>query len=239
MNDRYIRQITLPQIGIEGQKKLAGSSVLVVGAGGLGSPALMYLAAAGTGKIGIVDHDVVEQSNLNRQILYGTCSLGHNKTGAAKEKLQDINNETVIISHNTRLTGENAAAIFKDYSLVLGAVDSFETRNIINKTCVSLDIPYIDAGINGFSGYVFYSFPPETPCLNCLFPGDANKKTGTGVFGPAAGVIGSMQAGMALGILLGLPNHAAGRLVFYDGMRFSIDHVEVQKNPECPVCNFI
>ena len=239
MNDRYIRQILIPQIGSEGQEKLNKASVLVVGAGGLGSPALTYLACAGVGCLGIIDSDTAALSNLNRQFLHYTNDIGRAKTDSAKEKLSSLNDEIKIKTFNERLTDGNAKNIFNGYDIILGAVDSFETRHIINRACVSLCIPYIDGGINGFSGCVLFSGPPDTPCLNCIFPETAvsQSKHPVGVLGAVAGVIGTIEASIALLILLGLPNPIAGKLLLYDGLRANIDHVEIKRNEECSVCN--
>jgi len=237
MNERYSRQILIPQIGREGQEKLTHSSVLVAGAGGLGSPALTYLAAAGVGRLGIVDSDIVALSNLNRQFLHNSGDIGRFKTDSAKEKLSGLNNEIEIKTYNERLTGKNAKDIFTGYDIVLGAVDSFETRFVINRACVSLNIPYIDGGINGFSGCVMFSNPPCTPCLSCIFPGTQAKKETTGVLGSTAGIIGTIEANIALLCLLGLPNPAENRLLVYDGLLMGLDHVEIKRCDGCAVCN--
>jgi adenylyltransferase/sulfurtransferase len=241
MEARYSRQIAIQQIGKEGQKKLASSSVLVVGAGGLGSPALTYLAAAGVGRLGVVDCDTVALSNLNRQFLHNTDDINRPKIESAKEKLTRLNKEIEIITYNERLTSQNAKNIFSGYDIIIGAVDSFETRFEINKTCISLSIPYIDGGINGFSGCVFFSNPPDTPCLNCIFPNMPAKKEqqakfAVGVLGTTAGVIGTIEANIALLFLLDLPNPLENKLLIYDGLRMNIEYIEVEKNDNCKVC---
>jgi len=239
---RYSRQILIEQIGEEGQKKLSVSSVIVIGAGGLGSPALTYLAAAGVGCIGLVDFDKAALSNLNRQFLHNTCDVGKPKTDSAKEKLSKLNNEIKIKTFNTHLTDDNAEEILSGFDIVLGAADSFETRFVINRTCVALHVPYIDGGINGFSGCVLFSNPPHTPCLNCIFPQDIEKKEtqkkhNTGVLGTTAGVIGTIEANTALLHLLGLPNPIENKLLIYDGLRMSFDHIDIKRNENCSVCN--
>jgi len=248
MNERYSRQILIPQIGVEGQEKLSRSSALVVGAGGLGSPALTYLAAAGVGRLGIVDSDTVALSNLNRQFLHNNSDIGRLKTDSAKEKLSGLNNEIEIKTYNEQLTDKNAKSIFAGYDIILGAVDSFETRFVINRACISLNVPYIDGGINGFSGCVMFSNPPRTPCLNCIFPdasrsaGIAAKKETPGVLscfavlGTTAGVIGTIEANIALLWLLGLPNPAENRLLAYDGLLMEFDLVEIKRGEGCAVC---
>jgi adenylyltransferase/sulfurtransferase len=238
LEDRYSRQIIIKEIGHDGQKKLSQSSVFVAGAGGLGSPILTYLTAAGAGRIGFIDSDTVAESNLNRQFLHNVNNIGGLKTNSAKEKLSALNDKIEIIAYNERLNEKNAAAFFSGYDIILGAVDSFETRFIINKACVSLSLPYIDGGINGFSGCVMFSNPPYTPCLNCVFPQPArrNEKKITGVLGITAGIIGTIEANTALLHLLGLPNPLKNKLLIYDGLNMSFDHVEILKNDDCKVC---
>ena len=244
MEERYSRQMMIDQIGEEGQKKLAESSIMVVGAGGLGSPALTYLASAGVGNLGIVDSDTVALSNLNRQFLHNIGDIGRSKADSAKEKLSNLNNEVKIISFNKHLTVQNAKDILNGYDIVLGAVDSFETRFIINKTCVSLGIPYIDGGVDGFSGCVLFSNPPHTPCLNCVFhhtsagsfAGNSGKKKTIGVLGTTAGVVGTIKANTAILHLLNLPNPLVNKLLMYDGLRQNIDYIEIKRNKDCPVC---
>ena len=236
MDERYSRQTLIRQIGDAGQAKLASSSVLVAGAGGLGSPALTYLAAAGIGRVGLADSDTVALSNLNRQFLHNSSDIGRLKTDSAAEKLANLNNCIEIKIHNVRITDQNAAGIFSGYDLVLGAVDSFETRFAINRACASLRIPYIDGGINDFSGYVMFSYPPDTPCLNCVFPETAAKKTTAGALGATAGVIGTIEANIALLWLLGLSIPIKNKLLLYDGLRMSIEHIDIKRNEKCSVC---
>ena len=237
MNERYSRQLLIPQIGLEGQEKLSRSSALVVGAGGLGSPALTYLAAAGVGRLGLADSDTVALSNLNRQFLHNTGDIGRFKTDSAQEKLSGLNNEIEIKTYNERLIDKNAKDIFSGYDIILGAADSFETRFVINRACVSLNIPYIDGGINGFSGCVLFSNPPRTPCLNCVFPETAARKETVGVLGVTAGIIGTIEANIALLWLLGLPNPLENKLLLYDGLLMEFDHIGIKRNKECSVCN--
>ena len=237
MNERYSRQIIIPQIGGEGQEKLSRSSVFVAGAGGLGSPVLTYLTAAGIGRIGLIDSDIVALNNLNRQFLHNTDDIGRLKIESAKEKLSRLNDKIEIKIFSDRLTDKNAKEILKGYDLILGAVDSFETRFIINKACVSLNIPYIDGGINGFSGCVFFSNPPRTPCLNCVFPQSSEKKEQIGVLGVTAGIIGTIEANIAVLYLLGLPNPIENKLLLYDGLRMSFDLIDIKKSEECKVCS--
>jgi len=238
IKERYSRQIIIKEIGHDGQKKLAQSSVFVAGAGGLGSPILTYLAAAGAGRIGFLDNDTVSENNLNRQFLHNKNNIGSLKTNSAKEKLSALNDSIEIIAHNERLDENNAAAFFTGYDIILGAVDSFETRFIINKACVSLSLPYIDGGINGFSGCVMFSNPPHTPCLHCVFPDNVQRsaKKTPGVLGATAGIIGTIEANIALLHLLGLPNPLKNKLLIYNGLNMSFDHIEIIRNDKCKVC---
>ncbi|MCL2441054.1 MAG: HesA/MoeB/ThiF family protein [Treponema sp.] len=240
MEDRYSRQLLIEQISGKGQEKLSKASVFVVGAGGLGSPALTYLAAAGIGRLGFIDSDTITLSNLNRQFLYCTGNIGQKKADSAKEKLVLFNDKIIINSYSDCLTSENAETFFNGYDIVLGAVDSLETRHIINKACLSLGLPYIDGGLNGFSGCIFYSNPCKnknnSPCLNCLYPEKSEKKETTGVLGTTAGIIGTMQANIAILLLLGLKNPLEGKLLIYDGIRMNTDLVDIKRNENCPVC---
>ena len=226
----------IPRIGDEGQMKLSRSSVLVAGAGGLGSPALTCLAAAGVGRIGIADSDTVEISNLNRQFLFCIDDIGRPKAGSARDRLLRMNNQIGIEAFNDHLTELNAEKIIAGYDFVIGAVDSFRTRFAINRACVSLNIPYADGGVRDFSGHALFSFPPQTPCLNCVFPAKSGKPEKHGVIGTVTGVVGTMLANIALAHLLGLPNHAANKLLLYDGLRMGIDQIEIKRNDKCPVC---
>ncbi|MCL2568244.1 MAG: HesA/MoeB/ThiF family protein [Oscillospiraceae bacterium] len=236
MNERYARQILMEQIDVAGQERLARAAVVVVGAGGLGSPALTYLAAAGVGRIGLIDGDTVELTNLNRQFLHGEADLGRPKADSARERLAALNGTIEVRTHDVRLTEENAAALLAGYDLILGAVDSFETRAVINRAAIGLGIPYIDGGVNGFSGSVFYSYPPDLPCLNCVFPLERSKGKTAGVLGTTAGVIGTAMANVALLHLLGLENPLCNKLFWYDGLRMRTDLIEVRRDEGCLVC---
>ena len=236
MDDRYIVQTMLKQVGTEGQMKLARASVLVVGAGGLGSPASTYLAAAGVGRIGLIDPDIVTLSNLNRQFLYGDDDIGRSKVVAAVEKLATLNRDIQVTAYQERLSSKNAGTLITGYDLVLGAVDSFDTRFVINKASADLNIPYIDGGVNGFNGCVMFSHPPKTPCLKCVFPGRAEKKEPIGVLGTTAGVIGTLETNIALLWLLGHHNPVENKLLLYDGLRMSIDFIEIKRDPNCSAC---
>jgi adenylyltransferase/sulfurtransferase len=237
--EHYARQILIDQIGTRGQEKLARSSVMVVGAGGLGSPALTYLVAAGVGRVGLVDSGNVSLSNLNRQFLHNVNDIGRPKAESAREKLVKLNDNIEINALGARLTGHNAKEILSGYDLVLGAVDSLETRFVINRACVSLRVPYIDGGVNGFSGCVMFLHPPGSPCLNCVYSGMNSKKETVGVLGATAGVIGAIEANIALLWLLGLPNPLKKRFLLYDGLALGFESVEIRRDTECPVCGGI
>ena len=236
MIERYERQISMEQIRPEGQAKLANSAILVIGAGGLGSPALTYLATAGIGHLALIDGDQVAPGNLNRQFLHGETDIGRAKAHSAAETLQALNSEIEIQAVDAYLTEENAKNHFVGYDLILGAVDSFRTRSLINKTCLSLRIPYIDGGVSGFSGCVLYATPPETPCLNCIFPEKSRKKENPGVLGTTAGIIGTIMANIAILELLGLENPLRNKLFLYDGLRMRTDLIKIQRNENCPLC---
>jgi adenylyltransferase/sulfurtransferase len=202
----------------------------------LGSPVLTYLCAAGIGKLGIIDSDKVSLDNLNRQFLHNTKDVGRFKTDSCMEKLSDLNDKIKIHARTERLTDDNAKTLFTGYDIVIGAVDSFETRFVINKACVALEIPYIDGGIEGFSGNVFFSNPPKTPCLNCIYPETTEKNETLGTIGTTAGVIGTIEANIAILHFLGLPNPIENKILLYDGLRMNIDHIEIKRSENCPVC---
>lgn len=236
MYERYARQAMLDQVGPKGQAKLARASAVVIGAGGLGSPALTYLAAAGVGRIGVVDADTVALSNLNRQFLHGDGDVGRPKAVSAKEALAAMNCEVELKAFEALLTGQNAEELLSGYDIVLGAVDSLETRFSINAACQELGVPYVDGGVNGFSGCVMFVHPPKTPCLRCVFPKARQTNAPVGVLGVTAGVVGTIEANAALLHLLGLPNPLENKLLMYDGLRMSMDLIDIRRDERCPVC---
>jgi len=236
MDDRYTAQTMLHQIGSDGQKKLASASVIIVGAGGLGSPALTYLVAAGVGRVGLIDPDTVSTSNLNRQFLYDESDISQSKAITAKKRLTALNSDIEIIAYEEYVTDDNAETLFAGYDLVLGAVDSYETRFVINRATVARGLPYIDGGVNGFNGCVMFSHPPHTPCLNCVFPNRETKKNPIGVLGTTAGIVGTLQANLALLYLLGQSNPIANKLLLYDGLKMRTDLIDIKRNDLCPVC---
>ena len=236
INGRYSRQACIKNIGSEGQKKLKAASVAVVGAGGLGSPALTYLAAAGVGHISIIDFDKVSMSNLNRQFLHAESDIGFPKAVSAKKKLTALNSEIEITSHEETLTNENAKSLLAGCDLVIGAVDSFDTRFIINRASIELNLPYIDGGITGFYGSIIFSQPQKTPCLNCIFPEEKTNKETTGVLGTTAGVIGTLEANLAILWLICHENKIENKLLLYDGLKMSMDLIDIKRDENCPVC---
>lgn len=239
--ERYFRQIILDEVGEEGQKKLFNSRVLVVGAGGLGSPVSYYLTAAGVGNIGLVDSDRVELSNLQRQILHFTPDLGRAKIESARDKLVALNPHVNIKTYGIRVTEENVAKLIADYDLVIAAVDNLTTRYLLNKACFEQQKPLIEGGVRDFAGQVTTFLPPDGPCYQCLFPKEDGIETETpkippGLFGVLPGVIGSLQANEALKILLGIGKPLNGKLLIYDSLSSEFNLVKLNKIPGCPIC---
>ncbi len=236
---RYYRHLVLNDIGEEGQLKLKQGRVLVVGSGGLGSPVLYYLAAAGVGKLGVVDCDTVDLSNLNRQILHNTEDIGKHKTVSAYEKLARLNPDISIITANVRLTEENAAELISGYQVVVDATDNFPTRYILNEACAKKGIPFIHGGISGFFGQVTTIIPGQGPCFRCLFrdpPPPEALPAAPGVLGAVAGTIGTIQVGEVVKILLNTGTLLTGRLMMYDALEMSFREINIKKDPGCPVC---
>ncbi|MGA8980805.1 MAG: molybdopterin-synthase adenylyltransferase MoeB [Pedococcus sp.] len=238
---RYARHILLPDIGLEGQQRLSNARVLVVGAGGLGSPALLYLAAAGVGTIGIVDDDVVEASNLQRQVAHGVADVGRPKTESAAETVAAINPMVTTVRHDVRLTSENALEILADYDVVLDGADNFATRYLVNDACVLLGLPHVWGSIYRFDGQVSVWFAGYGPCYRCVFPDppppDAVPSCATGgVLGVLCAAVGSVQVAEAVKLVVGRGETLVGRLLVHDAMRQTWDSLTVRANPECPVC---
>jgi molybdopterin/thiamine biosynthesis adenylyltransferase/rhodanese-related sulfurtransferase len=238
---RYARHILLPQIGLEGQRRLANARVLVVGAGGLGSPALMYLAAAGVGTIGVVDDDVVDASNLQRQVVHGIADVGRRKTESAAETVAAINPLVTVVRHDLRLTSENALEILADYDVVLDGADNFPTRYLVNDACVFLGLPHVWGSIYRFDGQVSVWFAGVGPCYRCVFPDppppDAVPSCATGgVLGVLCAAVGSVQVAEAVKLIVGQGEPLVGRLLVHDSLRQTWDSLTVRANPECPVC---
>lgn len=238
---RYHRQLLLPQFGPEGQAKLQRGRVLVVGAGGLGSPAALYLAAAGIGTLGIVDSDVVDLSNLHRQILHATADIGRSKAQSAKEKLAALNPDVAVVTYTDRLADDNAEALVRDYDIVLGCVDNFTARYAINRACVKLGKPNVFGAAARFEGQASVFCLPDGPCYQCVFqePPPEDWRPGPedqAVLGTTPGTIGCIQATEAIKLLAGFGKPLSGRLLLYDGLNMRFREIAVRKNPNCPVC---
>ena len=238
---RYSRHILLSEIGLEGQEKLKNASVLVVGAGGLGSPLATYLAASGVGKIGIVDYDIVDESNLQRQILFSTNEIGLQKAQAAKERLLALNPFLDIEIYEVKLTSENAIDIINEYDIVADGTDNFPTRYLVNDVCMLLDKPNVYASIFGFEGQASVFSKGKGACYRCLFPnppaaGSVPSCNEAGVLGVLPGILGTIQATEVVKLILGIGNSLIGRLLTYNALEMSFDEIALQQNPYCPVC---
>jgi molybdopterin/thiamine biosynthesis adenylyltransferase/rhodanese-related sulfurtransferase len=238
---RYSRHLILPGVGIEGQQRLKASRVLVVGAGGLGSPSAMYLAAAGAGTIGLVDFDTVDLSNLQRQVIHDTGQIGRPKLDSAVERLRGINPQVQIQPFATRLTSENALRILGDFDIVLDGSDNFPTRYLINDACVLLGKPYVYASILRFDGQVSLFSAREGPCYRCLFaepppPGLVPGCAEGGVLGVLPGIVGSIQALEAIKWILGTGETLLGRLLLIDALTMRTREIKLKKDPACPAC---
>ncbi|WP_396600839.1 molybdopterin-synthase adenylyltransferase MoeB [Algibacter sp. R77976] len=232
---RYNRHIILSEIGQEGQDKISNAKVLVVGAGGLGCPVLQYLTAAGIGTIGIIDFDVVDISNLQRQVLYGSSSLGHNKAIAAKSRLDDLNNEISIIAYPEQLTHKNAIPLFSQYDIIVDGSDNFETRYLVNDACIITNKPLVFGAIYKFEGQVSVFNYSNGPSYRCLFSNPPKKDTvpncsEIGVLGVLPGIIGSMQANEVLKIVLGIGNVLTGKLLCYNALTSQTSTLKINRN---------
>ncbi|MDQ5866503.1 MAG: molybdopterin-synthase adenylyltransferase MoeB [Chloroflexota bacterium] len=238
---RYSRHLIVPEVGLEGQKKLKASSVLLIGAGGLGSPLALYLAAAGIGRIGIVDFDVVDESNLQRQVIHGTSGLGTPKLESAKARILDINPNVRVDSYEYPLTSENALEIFRPYDVVVDGTDNFPTRYLVNDACVLLGKPNVYGSIFRFEGQASVFWAEHGPCYRCLYPeppppGLVPSCAEGGVLGILPGTIGTIQATETIKLLLGIGEPLIGRLMLYNALDMRFREVRLRKDPECPVC---
>ena len=238
---RYSRHILLPQVGEEGQRALKKSRVLLVGAGGLGSPVALYLAAAGVGTIGLVDFDAVDLSNLQRQILHGSAAIGSAKTDSARDRLRDINPNVHVEPYRTRLASDNALEIARGYDLIVDGTDNFATRYLVNDTSVLLGIPNIYGSVYRFEGQASVFGARDGPCYRCLFrdpppPELVPSCAEGGVLGVVPGLIGTIQAAEAIKMLLGLGDALVGRLLTIDALTMAFRTIEIRKDPECPAC---
>ncbi len=239
--ERYSRQLLLPEIGGAGQQKLVAAKVFLVGAGGLGSPAAFYLAAAGVGTLAIADGDAVELHNLQRQILHRTSDVGTPKVRSAQRTLAALNPDTRVIPIAERLTSANALDQLRDYDIVLDGSDNFPTRYLINDACVLLQKPLVHGGIVRFDGQVFTILPGQGPCYRCLFaePPSTGVVPGcqeAGILGAVAGVIGALQANEAIKYLVGQGELLVGRLVVFNALTSRFREVQIRRDPQCPVC---
>lgn len=239
--NRYSRHIILPEVGGKGQMKLLKSKVFLVGAGGLGSPAALYLAAAGIGKIGISDNDDVDFSNLQRQILHSTRDVGHPKVQSAKETLEDLNPDVEVVPYIERLNSGNIIDIIKDYDVILDGSDNFPTRYLVNDACVMLGKPLSHGSIFRFDGQATTILPGQGPCYRCLYetpppPDLVPSCQEAGVLGVIAGIIGVIQATEVIKLLLGKGNLLNGKLLLYDSLNMDFKKLNIQRNPACPMC---
>jgi len=237
-DERYGRQIIIPEWGRKCQEKLSRSTVFIAGAGGLGSPAALYLAAAGVGTIRICDNGILERSNLNRQILYQESDIGKPKVFAAEKRLSRLNSTVAIVPVRKKITEKSIEECLGEADLIIDCLDNFTARYICNAAAVKMRVPFIHAGISGFSGQLSCFSPPETPCLNCLFP----EISDTGIVpvaGPTAGIIGSLEAMEAVKLLCGIGSSLKGRLMIWEGDIQRSEVIEIVRDPDCPVCSHV
>ena len=237
---RYQRHLALAEIGVAGQEKLKSARVLVVGAGGLGSPAALYLAAAGCGTLGLLDCDRVELSNLQRQVLFDTGVIAQSKAEAGRERLASLNPEIRVVAHALELKAANVRAVFGNYDLVIDGTDRLSTRYLINDACVLLGLPLVSAAIHRFEGQVMTYVPGRGPCYRCVFPHAADGMVANcaqaGVLGVLPGVLGALQATEAIKLITGTGEPLAGRLLTYDALEMRFDEFRVARRPDCAVC---
>ncbi|MBE7514725.1 MAG: molybdopterin-synthase adenylyltransferase MoeB [Anaerolineales bacterium] len=238
---RYSRHLIMPEVGIQGQRKLKAASILLIGTGGLGSPLALYLTAAGIGRLGLVDYDVVDETNLQRQVIHYTSDVGKTKLDSAAAKLSDINPYIVIEKHNTPLTSENALDILKDYDVIIDGTDNFPTRYLVNDACVILGKPNVYGSIFRFEGQLSVFYAKEGPCYRCMFPeppppGLVPSCAEGGVLGILPGTVGTLQATEAIKLILGIGTPMIGRMLLYDALSMSFEEIKIRKNPKCPVC---
>ena len=238
---RYSRHLIMPEVGMDGQLKLKAASVLCIGAGGLGSPVAMYLAAAGVGRIGIVDFDVVDYSNLQRQIIHGTPDVGRPKLESARDSLAAINPEVDIETHDLALSSGNALDLFREYDVIVDGTDNFPTRYLVNDACVLLGKPNCYGSIFRFEGQASVFGAPDGPCYRCLYPeppppGLVPSCAEGGVLGILPGVVGTIQATEAVKLIIGAGEPLIGRFLIYDALRMRFRELKLRRDPECPVC---
>jgi molybdopterin/thiamine biosynthesis adenylyltransferase/rhodanese-related sulfurtransferase len=240
--ERYSRHLLLPEVGMEGQQKLLDAKVLLLGAGGLGSPAALYLAAAGVGTLGIVDDDDVDLSNLQRQVIHSTDRIGVAKVDSAEQTIKQLNPDVNVVKHKLRLGPENIMEVLPGYDIVVDGLDNFPTRYLLNDASVRLQIPVVSAAILGFDGQLSVFKPYDGPCYRCLFPVPppaelAPSCGANGVLGVLPGTMGLLQATEVIKLILGVGEPLIGRLLMYDALEATVTEVRVRRDPECPICS--
>ena len=238
---RYSRHLIIPDVGMTGQKRLKNAKVLCVGAGGLGSPALLYLAAAGVGTLGVIDFDVVDESNLQRQIIHGQSDVGRPKALSARDSIKEVNPYVDVVVHQEALTNDNVMEIFSGYDLIVDGTDNFATRYMVNDACVLLGKPYVWGSIYRFDGQASVFWAEYGPCYRCLYPeppppGMVPSCAEGGVLGVLCASIGSIQVNEAIKLLIGIGEPLVGRLMVYDALEMSYRSLNIKKDPECPIC---
>jgi sulfur-carrier protein adenylyltransferase/sulfurtransferase len=238
---RYSRHLIIPDIAMDGQKRLRNARVLCIGAGGLGSPVAMYLAAAGVGTLGLVDFDIVDETNLQRQIMHGQADIGRPKLDSAEDTIKQINPGVTVIKHETFVSSDNAFDLFRDYDLIVDGSDNFPTRYLVNDACVLLGKPYVWGSIYRFDGQLSVFWAEYGPCYRCLFPqppppGMVPSCAEGGVLGMLCGTIGSLQTTEAVKLITGAGDPMIGRMMVYDALELKFRELKVRKDPECPVC---
>ena len=238
---RYSRHLIMPEVTLTGQQRLKAASVLCIGTGGLGSPVALYLAAAGVGRIGLVDYDVVESHNLQRQVIHGTAQIGVLKVESARQRLLDLNPDIEVITHNEIFSSANAMQLAQAYDILIDGTDNFPTRYLVNDVCVLLDKPNVYGSIFRFEGQVSVFWAKHGPCYRCLFPappppGLVPSCAEGGVLGVLPGTVGTLQASEAIKLILGIGEPLIGRLLLYDALSMTMEEVKLRKNPDCVIC---
>jgi adenylyltransferase/sulfurtransferase len=238
---RYSRHLIMPEVGMEGQLKLKNAKVLLIGTGGLGAPLGLYLAAAGVGKLGLVDFDVVDFTNLQRQVTFGTSDVGKHKSAAAQARLSNLNPDIEVLSFETQLTSGNALELFKDFDIIVDGTDNFPTRYLVNDACILLGKPNVYGSIFRFEGQATVFGMPDGPCYRCLYPeppppGLVPSCAEGGVLGVLPGIVGSIQAMETIKLILGAGDILAGRLLLFDALGMKFRELKLRKNPDCPMC---
>ena len=238
---RYARQTLIPEIGQQGQRKLLDAKVLLIGAGALGSPSALYLAASGVGTIGLVDDDVVEESNLQRQVLHGADRLGMRKVDSAEVTIRGLNPETVVVKHAERLNGDNVERLIGDYDVIVDGTDNFDTRYVLNDAAIKLRKPVVHGSIYRWDGQITTFVPFEGPCYRCMYPTQPPDELApacsvAGVLGVLPGIVGLLQSNEVFKLILGAGETLAGRLLMFDAMGTHFDEVKVWRDPSCPAC---